>query len=310
MATEVKMPQLGETVVEGTITKWFKQEGEEVSADELLVEVSTDKVDSEVPSSARGFSRRSSSRRGRRSPSERRSRSSVRPAKKPRTTAAESKKRLPTTVEARGSGRRSDESQKKAIDGERRSRREMSKSSRLLKARPRRRRLPQRNSPPRRVATSRPPKRRSGAARGRGRALRRHLQARHHLSAGAPARRRARCGSEPGRGNGDRWSDPQAGRPQVRRGQAEPAPKPAAGRAGSRSEGEGSRAEAAAFNPGAACSCRRSRRARSLDEHPAPHGRAHGGRAPRDGACLERGRGRLDEHRQACGPRPRRSSRR
>ena len=54
MATEIKMPQLGETVVEGTITKWLKQEGEEVSADELLVEVSTDKVDSEVPSSASG----------------------------------------------------------------------------------------------------------------------------------------------------------------------------------------------------------------------------------------------------------------
>jgi pyruvate dehydrogenase E2 component (dihydrolipoamide acetyltransferase) len=54
MATEIKMPQLGESVVEGTITKWLKQEGEEVSEDELLVEVSTDKVDSEVPSSAAG----------------------------------------------------------------------------------------------------------------------------------------------------------------------------------------------------------------------------------------------------------------
>ena len=54
MATEIKMPQLGETVVEGTITKWLKQEGDEVQADDLLVEVSTDKVDSEVPSSASG----------------------------------------------------------------------------------------------------------------------------------------------------------------------------------------------------------------------------------------------------------------
>ena len=54
MATEIKMPQLGESVVEGTITKWLKQEGEEVGEDELLVEVSTDKVDSEVPSSAAG----------------------------------------------------------------------------------------------------------------------------------------------------------------------------------------------------------------------------------------------------------------
>jgi pyruvate dehydrogenase E2 component (dihydrolipoamide acetyltransferase) len=54
MATEVKMPQLGETVVEGTITKWLKSEGDTVEEDELLVEISTDKVDSEVPSSASG----------------------------------------------------------------------------------------------------------------------------------------------------------------------------------------------------------------------------------------------------------------
>jgi 2-oxoglutarate dehydrogenase E2 component (dihydrolipoamide succinyltransferase) len=48
------MPQLGETVVEGTITKWLKSEGDTVEEDELLVEISTDKVDSEVPSSASG----------------------------------------------------------------------------------------------------------------------------------------------------------------------------------------------------------------------------------------------------------------
>jgi 2-oxoglutarate dehydrogenase E2 component (dihydrolipoamide succinyltransferase) len=54
MATEIKMPQLGESVVEGTITKWLKHEGDSIEEDELLVEVSTDKVDSEVPSSAAG----------------------------------------------------------------------------------------------------------------------------------------------------------------------------------------------------------------------------------------------------------------
>ena len=54
MATEIKMPQLGETVVEGTITRWLKQEGDSIEEDELLVEISTDKVDSEVPSSASG----------------------------------------------------------------------------------------------------------------------------------------------------------------------------------------------------------------------------------------------------------------
>jgi 2-oxoglutarate dehydrogenase E2 component (dihydrolipoamide succinyltransferase) len=48
------MPQLGESVVEGTISKWLKKEGESISEDELLVEISTDKVDSEVPSSAAG----------------------------------------------------------------------------------------------------------------------------------------------------------------------------------------------------------------------------------------------------------------
>src|SRR5687768_3131535 len=51
---EIKMPQLGETVVEGTITKWLKKEGDQIEADDLLVEVSTDKVDSEIPSSESG----------------------------------------------------------------------------------------------------------------------------------------------------------------------------------------------------------------------------------------------------------------
>ena len=52
---DVTMPQLGETVTEGTITKWFKKVGEQVAEDEPLFEVSTDKVDSEVPSSASGY---------------------------------------------------------------------------------------------------------------------------------------------------------------------------------------------------------------------------------------------------------------
>ena len=50
MAQPVTMPQLGETVVEGTITKWLKKEGETVERDEPLFEISTDKVDTEVPS--------------------------------------------------------------------------------------------------------------------------------------------------------------------------------------------------------------------------------------------------------------------
>ena len=51
---DVTMPQLGETVTEGTITKWYKAVGDQVARDEPLFEVSTDKVDSEVPSPAEG----------------------------------------------------------------------------------------------------------------------------------------------------------------------------------------------------------------------------------------------------------------
>src|ERR1700751_949574 len=49
------MPQLGETVTEGTITRWAKQVGDQVAEDEVLFEVSTDKVDSEVPSPSAGY---------------------------------------------------------------------------------------------------------------------------------------------------------------------------------------------------------------------------------------------------------------
>ena len=54
MPTSVTMPRLGESVTEGTVTRWLKQEGERVEADEPLLEVSTDKVDTEIPSPAAG----------------------------------------------------------------------------------------------------------------------------------------------------------------------------------------------------------------------------------------------------------------
>ncbi len=54
MAVSVTMPQLGESVTEGTITRWLKNEGDRVEADEPLLEVSTDKVDTEIPSPAAG----------------------------------------------------------------------------------------------------------------------------------------------------------------------------------------------------------------------------------------------------------------
>ncbi|HVW09239.1 MAG TPA: 2-oxoglutarate dehydrogenase, E2 component, dihydrolipoamide succinyltransferase [Bryobacteraceae bacterium] len=52
--TDVVMPQMGESIVEGTLTKWVKKVGEKVNADEPLFEISTDKVDTEIPSPASG----------------------------------------------------------------------------------------------------------------------------------------------------------------------------------------------------------------------------------------------------------------
>ena len=54
MATEVIMPQMGESIFDGTITKWLKKPGDTVQQDEPLFEISTDKVDAEIPSPAAG----------------------------------------------------------------------------------------------------------------------------------------------------------------------------------------------------------------------------------------------------------------
>jgi pyruvate dehydrogenase E2 component (dihydrolipoamide acetyltransferase) len=54
MATEIVMPQMGESIVEGTITKWLKKPGDKVQRDEPLFEISTDKVDAEIPAPASG----------------------------------------------------------------------------------------------------------------------------------------------------------------------------------------------------------------------------------------------------------------
>jgi len=55
MPTDVIMPQMGESIVEGTITKWLKKPGDRVEKDEPLFEISTDKVDAEIPSPAAGI---------------------------------------------------------------------------------------------------------------------------------------------------------------------------------------------------------------------------------------------------------------
>src|SRR5919198_3705166 len=57
MATSIRMPELGESISEGTITRWLKHEGDRVEVDEPLFEVSTDKVDTEVPSPVAGVVR-------------------------------------------------------------------------------------------------------------------------------------------------------------------------------------------------------------------------------------------------------------
>jgi pyruvate dehydrogenase E2 component (dihydrolipoamide acetyltransferase) len=57
MSVSVQMPQLGESVTEGTVTRWLKKEGERVEADEPLLEISTDKVDTEIPSPVAGILR-------------------------------------------------------------------------------------------------------------------------------------------------------------------------------------------------------------------------------------------------------------
>ena len=54
MPTDVIMPQMGESIFEGTITKWLKKAGDSVQRDEPLFEISTDKVDAEIPSPASG----------------------------------------------------------------------------------------------------------------------------------------------------------------------------------------------------------------------------------------------------------------
>src|SRR5256885_6551071 len=54
MAVDIVMPQMGESIFEGTITRWLKKPGDKVERDEPLFEISTDKVDAEIPSPSAG----------------------------------------------------------------------------------------------------------------------------------------------------------------------------------------------------------------------------------------------------------------
>ena len=55
MAVDVIMPQMGESIFEGTVTKWLKKPGDKIERDEPLFEISTDKVDAEIPSPVAGI---------------------------------------------------------------------------------------------------------------------------------------------------------------------------------------------------------------------------------------------------------------
>ena len=90
MSTSVTMPALGESVTEGTVTRWLKQEGDQVNADEPLLEVSTDKVDTEIPSPASGVLHEDHRRRGR----DRRRRRRARRHRRRRRAAAGRRRRV------------------------------------------------------------------------------------------------------------------------------------------------------------------------------------------------------------------------
>ena len=69
MAADVVMPQMGESIAEGTIVRWIKKVGDSVDRDEPLFEISTDKVDAEIPRRSLAWSRRFGPRKARPCPS-------------------------------------------------------------------------------------------------------------------------------------------------------------------------------------------------------------------------------------------------
>ena len=88
MAVSVQMPALGESVTEGTVTRWLKQEGDAVVVDEPLLEVSTDKVDTEIRPRHRAYSAKSSPTRTTPSRSAGNWRSSPKPVRPPQSAPA------------------------------------------------------------------------------------------------------------------------------------------------------------------------------------------------------------------------------
>ena len=103
MAHPSLMPQMGESIAEGTIVRWIKKVGEEVGRDEPLFEISTDKVDAEIPSPAAGVLAEIKVREGETVPSTASSRRSATRRRDARSRAAATP--APGGCECRGHGR-------------------------------------------------------------------------------------------------------------------------------------------------------------------------------------------------------------
>ncbi len=224
----VTMPALGESVTEGTVTRWLKAEGDQVEVDEPLLEVSTDKVDTEIPSPVAGTSARSSSGRTRRCRWAPTSPSSAAPAAGPRRQPQQEQEQAPQQAAGSpGLGRRA-------------GRHEPPGRGRRARSRPpsspcRRRSRAARHPPPRTPRRSRTPPRHSSRAdrsphrtavrsgfcrRGRLRLGRWRRGRRRGLRhpAGAQARGGAQRRPRLAQGHRCRRPHPQAGRPRRRRG--------------------------------------------------------------------------------------------
>ena len=218
--TTVTMPALGESVTEGTVTRWLKAEGDQVDVDEPLLEVSTDKVDTEIPSPVAGtltkiLVQRGRDRAGRRRPR----RSSAAPAA-PRPSAPPQQAAAPPSPRPAAAGAPSPSPRRRppSPPGRRPGSAQQEAAAHAAGRRAAGRRRQPRAGAAAAGAGSPAPRRRAAARRCRRRARRRGL--RH--AAGAQARRRARRRPRLGHRHRCRRPHPQAGRARRGRGRARP----------------------------------------------------------------------------------------
>ena len=293
MSTPVIMPQMGESIAEGTITKWLKKVGDTVKRDEPIFEISTDKVDAEIPSPVAGTLTRD---QGRRRPDRRhqhgRRASSARRARRPPLRAAAPAPR-PRPLRPRPA----------AAAPPRRT----GPANRRRPRRPRRSRLPPRRAaPPRRRsrAAGRPSRPSREASGGQVESIEERIRQRSSPLVRKIAQengldiRRDRGHRHPQPGHQERRPlvprEPQ-GRARRRRGLRRGRPRPSAP-----SVGRAEPAEAAPA-PRPADPRHRPRRGRRDDEDPQDHGREHDPLQEDLGPRDDRLPGRLHEHRAAPG---------